>query len=179
MIISTKTWPSSWKLANIIPVCKPNKPSKELSSYRPIALLCAVSKIAEKVLYTQMEKFIEQNNILPPNQHGFRKARGTESALATTATAAVTALAKGKAISLATYDFSAAFDTISVTIFKTKISSWASQSTTDLLVSYLTGGRQRVYWNNSLSTERDVKYGVRQGSILGLLLFILTTHPVL
>ena len=37
---------------------------------------------------------------------------------------------------------------------------------------YMTGGLQRVVWNGQISGQQAIKYGVRQGSILGPLLFL-------
>ncbi|QQP49644.1 Putative RNA-directed DNA polymerase from transposon BS, partial [Caligus rogercresseyi] len=47
--------------------------------------------------------------------------------------------------------------------------------TKKLMLSYLTGGRKQVNWNSQRSNFLNIKYGVRQGSVLGPLLFILLT----
>ena len=44
-----------------------------------------------------------------------------------------------------------------------------------ILQDYLKDGRQRVLWNGSLSRLNIVSYGVRQGSVLGPLIFIILT----
>lgn len=41
-------FPTSWKLANIIPIRKPDKPENQSTSYRPISLLPCLSKVYEK-----------------------------------------------------------------------------------------------------------------------------------
>ena len=175
LVISSGVWPTSWKLAKVVPVCNRNKPPTKLSSYRPIALLSSISKIVEKVLYEQLSKFVESHGILPGNQHGFRKKPSIESAIAITVTKAASAIEKGRNVSLAAYDFSAAFDTIDVKVFMFKISSWASESGANLLVNYLSDGSQQVQWNGSMSLPKSLKYGVRRGSILDPLLFIIIT----
>ena len=64
-IIASNQWPGAWKHALITPVLKPGKNPNEVSSYRPVSLLCAISKIAEKVLYQQLSAFAEAEKILP------------------------------------------------------------------------------------------------------------------
>jgi hypothetical protein len=39
--------------------------------------------------------------------------------------------------------------------------------------SYLTGARQRVVWDDQVSGTLDVEYGVRQGSLLCPVLYLL------
>ena len=45
--LKTNTIPNIWKLAEIMPILKPNKCPTEPASYRSIALLCNPSKILE------------------------------------------------------------------------------------------------------------------------------------
>ena len=55
---------------------------------------------------------------------------------------------------------------------------WVEKSSLALLRSYLTGGSQEVRWNGTPSSKLEVKYGVRQGSIMGPLLFTLLTSKL-
>ena len=43
-----------------------------LSNYRPVSLLPVSSKIFERLIYNSMYKHINDNNLLSPNQSGFR-----------------------------------------------------------------------------------------------------------
>ena len=44
------TFPATWKEAVVNPVPKPNKDSSLPSSYRPVALLCSLSKVLEQLV---------------------------------------------------------------------------------------------------------------------------------
>jgi hypothetical protein len=51
-----------------------------MSNYRPISLLTTFSKILDKVMYNRLSHYLLTNNILVPEQYGFRKGISTENA---------------------------------------------------------------------------------------------------
>ncbi|GJQ88739.1 hypothetical protein Trydic_g21044, partial [Trypoxylus dichotomus] len=65
-------FPSAWKTATVVPVPKPGKEPRLATSYRPISLLPAISKIFEKILLRHVNKYTNQHSVLPPEQFGFR-----------------------------------------------------------------------------------------------------------
>ena len=70
---STKSscYPDIWKRSNIIPVHKKN--DKQLvNNYRPISLFPIFGKILEKVIFDRICGFLLEENLLNPNQSGFR-----------------------------------------------------------------------------------------------------------
>ena len=70
---STKSscYPDIWKRSNIIPVHKKN--DKQLvNNYRPISLLPIFGKILERVIFDRIYGFLLEENLLNPNQSGFR-----------------------------------------------------------------------------------------------------------
>ena len=174
LVIRSGQWPTEWKTAIITPGLKTGKPPLEISSYRPVALLCAISKIVERVLYNQLVDYIESQNILPQEQHGYRAGRGTHTALASMFAKIARALDRGMKVGLSAFDFSSAFDTIDPSVLDSKL-AWASGQARKLIGDYLRGGRQKVVWNESTSKTNEVNFGVRQGSVLGPLLYILLT----
>ena len=81
---------------------------------------------------------------------------------------------KGKKVIVTAFDFSAAFDTVECDTLLGKL-PWMHKSAKTLLASYMRGGTQRVIWNGIKSGYVIVEFGVRQGSVLGPLLFVLLT----
>jgi hypothetical protein len=51
-----------------------------MTNYRPISLLTNFSKVLEKVMYNRLSHHMHINNILVPEQFGFRKGTSTENA---------------------------------------------------------------------------------------------------
>ncbi|GFT33015.1 probable RNA-directed DNA polymerase from transposon X-element [Trichonephila clavipes] len=70
--ICTGYFPNAWKTAVVIPILKPGKNPKLADSHRPISLLPILSKLAEKIISARLNDYLERNNILTPEQHGFR-----------------------------------------------------------------------------------------------------------
>ena len=55
--------PSSFTRSIVIPILKPNKPAKELKSYRPIALTSCLSKLIEKLVVTRLSYRLEHDRL--------------------------------------------------------------------------------------------------------------------
>jgi hypothetical protein len=70
-------FPPAWKHATTVTIPKPGKDPTNPFSYRPISLLNIAGKVFEKILSTRLKNFLEINNLLPPEQFGFRSERST------------------------------------------------------------------------------------------------------
>ena len=78
--IESGHFPDSWKKGNITPVHK--KPSKNfVKNYRPISLLPILGKIFEKVIYNNLFRHLESNQLLSVNQSAFRSGDSCVSQL--------------------------------------------------------------------------------------------------
>ena len=75
-ILSGK-FPEQFKVAKIIPIPKKSNGKNDVSNYRPISILPALSKLFEAVVEKQIRSYIESNNLLPDYQFGFRSHRST------------------------------------------------------------------------------------------------------
>jgi hypothetical protein len=114
------------------------------------------------------------NYILPTLLHGFRKGRSCTTALATAHAAWVAAKAKGKVVAVVGFDLSAVFNTVGREgLLPKMLAMGIGGKSLKWFRSYLTNGRQRVVWDGQVSDVVDVEYGVRQGSLLGPVLYLL------
>lgn len=68
-------WPEIWKEGIIIPIRKKGK-GERVEEYRGVTLLSTLYKIYTGLLTEKLETEIEEKNIIPQNQTGFRKGMG-------------------------------------------------------------------------------------------------------
>ena len=54
--------PFIWKKGHIIPILKPGKPPSEAASFRPITILCAPSKVLERLMLDRNQPYIMPEN---------------------------------------------------------------------------------------------------------------------
>ena len=64
-------FPSDWKKTHVVPVHKKGD-TQSLKNYRPISLLPTCSKTFEHFIYNEFFTFFTDNNLISPNQSGFR-----------------------------------------------------------------------------------------------------------
>ena len=81
-IWKTQQCPQDWKRSVFIPIPKKGN-TKECSNYHTIALISYASKVTLKILQARLQQYV--NCELPDVQAGFRKGRGPEIKLSTSA----------------------------------------------------------------------------------------------
>ena len=165
-------FPSAWKTSIVVPIPKVNTP-KFASDFRPISLIPLPGKILEHMISHRLKTYISHNNILTPNQHGFRKDHSTITSVTTLLNDIYNNMNKHKDTYLIYLDLKKAFDTVSHQILNKLGSFGLDIGTVNWFKSYLGNRQQYVKFNNINSSILPTSYGVPQGSILGPTLFAL------
>ncbi|XP_071270957.1 phosphatidylinositol-3,5-bisphosphate 3-phosphatase MTMR6-like isoform X2 [Salvelinus alpinus] len=105
--------PSVFKRARVAPLLKkPTLDPSDVNNYRPVSLLSFLSKTLERAVLGQLSCYLSQNDLLDPNQSGFKTSHSTETALLCVTEALRTAKANSLSSALILLDLSAAFDTV-------------------------------------------------------------------
>jgi hypothetical protein len=68
----TGTFPTKLKISRTVPIFKAGDRTS-CDNYRPILLLCSLSKVLEKVAAIRLVNHLKENNLLNENQFGFQE----------------------------------------------------------------------------------------------------------
>jgi len=111
-----------------------------------------------------MESFIEQNNLLTPCQHGFRKAHSTQHAILDIVNAIQTNM-NNRLLSYGIFiDLKKAFDTVDHKILLRKLDHYGFRGIINIwFSSYLQGRTQTTQIVPHISERLNSTYGVPQG----------------
>ena len=162
--------PDQWKRATVIPIPKTTPPTIE--KLRPISLTDHFAKVAEGFM---VKWFLEDlTPKVDPNQFGNRKHHSTSHCLINVLHLlfANAEIPKSTSSVLIT-DFTKAFDRIDHTISISKmITQGIRPSVIAWIANFLTGRRQNVRYQDTLSDWSSIHAGVPQGTRLGPPIFL-------
>jgi hypothetical protein len=168
------------KEAYITPTHKNSSKPNPMDNYRPVSDLSFISKLIERVVLARINEHLTENNLLNPNQFGYKKQHSCESLLTLFTNDLFCNIENGKATVVVMCDLSAAFDTVDHQKLLSILEKTFFISGTSLqwFKSFLSSRTQKVVIRGSVSDPKDVIYGVPQGSVLAPVLFNLYTHTL-
>ncbi|XP_061725406.1 uncharacterized protein LOC133531290 [Cydia pomonella] len=162
-ILRSGHFPDIWKTGRVIVLPKPGKDRKDPKNYRPITLLCNLSKVFERMLLRHLSPHITPR----PEQFGFRSQHSTTLQLTRVLHHMGAALNKKEFTVAVLLDMEKAFDRVwhDGLIYKLSLST-APRRIVRVIASFLTDRRFHVQVESAVSQERRIQAGVPQGSCL-------------
>lgn len=178
-VLKLKHFPSQWKKSIVCPIPKQGGSPSDPANYRPISLLSCLSKVAERVIHNRLQHFVDSNNIIIPEQFGFRAQHNTTQQLLRVVELASEGLQHGQPTAAIFLDIAKAFDKVSHTglIYKL-IQLKVPDTIIHLLHNYLSDRLFTVRIQNNFSSFKSITAGVLQGSILAPLMYSLYTNDI-
>ena len=121
--IETSKFPDPWKIARVSPNFKDGCKT-EKSNYRPILLLPVVSRLLEKLVFSQLYQYLNENCTINFNQSGFRELHSTVTFLLKNTNYWCNGMDTGNLVGIIFIDLTKAFDTVDRQIFCRNLESY-------------------------------------------------------
>ncbi|OXA54498.1 putative RNA-directed DNA polymerase from transposon BS [Folsomia candida] len=177
--LSTGEYPEELKQAAVFPLYKGNGKRCDPICYRPISILCTTTKLFESCIYHRIMPFMEKEDKLNHQQHGYRPYRSTQSAILKL-TNEIRNTGDAREISGAIFvDFSSAFDNIIHGRLLQKMESLGiTGELNKWFAAYFTNRTMLVRRGKMKSAVHKLLRGTCQGSSLSGLIFDIYVYDI-
>ena len=173
-VFRTASWPSNWKTETTVVIPKVAAPSS-LAETRNISCTAFLSKVLESFLLEDLRSQLP----LDPTQYGGIAGCSVNHLLIDVQETILSGLDEGKSTIMLGIDYQKAFNRMDHGQCLAQLEALgASESSIDLVRSFLTGRQMRVKVGQVLSEPHILNGGSPQGSILGPFLYCITTQQI-
>ena len=170
--------PDGTHLAYITAIFKAGDKS-EAANYRPVSLTNHITKIFERIIKNELVFYLTRQQLYNETQHGFRKARSTQTNLIEYYESILHQLETNTAVDSIYLDFSKAFDKCDHGIILEKLTALGiTGKLHNWIEDFLRNRMQIVVVDGSKSKPVNVISGVPQGSVLGPILFLILMYDI-
>ena len=180
LTLSMGYYPYVYKNGLLIFTPKQGKDHKLPENYRPITLLEVPGKILERIINDRFMYFCEDNEILNGSQFGFRKRKGTDTAIPIAFEKIAANQQHKNHCNVVCRDVAKAFDRVWIEGLQYKILTHDELPILlkKILCSFTFNRTAQIRINSIIGPKFQLKSGVPQGSILSPTLFIFYTHDL-
>ena len=170
--------PTVFKLAKISPLFKSGD-KFNARNCRPVAVLPALSKIVERVVFSRLKCHLETHNLLADTQNAYREKRSVTTAMLQLYDEIMLKQDEGIDSACVFLDCSAAFDTIQHDVLLEKLKLYgASSKSLNWFKDYLTDRAQYVSIGGTRSDIIKILDGCFQGSLGGPWCFLIVINDI-
>ena len=175
LVLNTGHVPTEWCIGIIKPIFKNKGSPDDPNNYRGITILSCFGKLFTSVLSNRIQKFIEDTEILGPEQAGFRKGFSTIDNLFVLYGIIDTLLINKKRLYCAFLDYEKAFDKIERTLLWQKLTEQKiNGKILRIIKNIYLAAKSCVLTNDYTRSDLfSIHLGVRQGENLSPVLFAL------
>lgn len=172
--------PESWKTQCVIPILKPDKLDDDPNSYRPISLASCIGKLCEQMIKMRLDYYVENKNIIPSCQFGFRKGKSAVESFTTYLIDMKNCLLSKSAAVCVFLDVQGAYDNVNLhQMAKVLHSLNLPGKLIKWLFNFSFGRTLYVKYNNILHGPKNAYKGLMQGASLSPILYNLYTSQIL
>ena len=177
-VVYQDEFPVDWMISKVSPLYKGSGIKSDVKRWRPLSLGIIALRILERLFEKDFRPYLEDRDLIPSFQHGFRSRRSTVTNLLSSWNTLSNKIDKCESTNVLNLDGSQAFDVLLIPEILAKIKSLGvSGYAGKFLQTWLTQRFQFVQLGTSTSYMARVTSGVPQGSVLGPVIYILAASP--